>query len=216
MNRIILALDEVIQRDKIMQIQEYIYAVKIGYPLLLQLGVGGVNELLSGVKVKRILDLKLADIGNTMIKIVSKIPGDGVIAHAFIGVEGALDELKRFLDSTGEKLYLLLSMSHIGWNDSFYDYLKDVANEIKPYGIVAPATRSGILQKIRHDFPSLEIISPGVGVQGSLPGDALCNGADYEIIGRSIYSSLDPIGKVKEISKLQEERILECKGAKGR
>lgn len=220
MNRIILALDDIIPQTILNKIIERVYGIKIGYPLLLKLGVKGIEELVSEIRKNEneiILDLKLADIDNTMITIVSQLDfAHSFIAHSFIGVEGALDKLKEYLDEKNKRLYLLASMSHKGWNDEFYPYIKDVINHINPYGIVAPATKLHMVKKVREDFPNKVIISPGVGFQGGKFGDALCAGADYEIIGRSIYTSKDPIAVVEEIKKLQEERLNECKRSSSR
>ncbi|WP_420807157.1 orotidine-5'-phosphate decarboxylase [Acidianus manzaensis] len=217
MNKIIFAIDEVLDKSILDNLFEYIYGIKIGYPLLLKIGVNEtINLVHNFIKNDKeiIMDLKLADIDNTMKSIVSQLEfADSYIAHSFIGIEGALDELKKYIDEKNKKLYLLASMSHKGWNDNFYPYIKNVISKIDPYGIVAPATKLQILKTIRKDFPKKIIISPGIGAQGGEFGDALCYGADYEIIGRSIYTSKDPIGKIKEIVKLQEEKINVCKGS---
>jgi len=39
---------------------------------------------------------------------------------------------------------------------------------------------------------NLLILTPGVGAQGGTAGDAINAGADYVIVGRSIYKSDDP------------------------
>lgn len=215
LSRIILALDEIISREILKEILSKLYGIKIGYPLLLKLGINGVKDLVSNAIQERkeiILDLKLADIDNTMIGIVSQLDfADSFIAHSFIGIEGALDKLKAYLDEHGKKLYLLASMSHKGWNDNFYPYIREVIKTLDPYGIVAPATKTNVLKMIRKDFPNKVIISPGVGVQGGRFGEALCHGADYEIIGRSIYNSKDPVSAIEEIIRVQEEKLNECK-----
>ncbi|BDC19633.1 orotidine 5'-phosphate decarboxylase / HUMPS family protein [Acidianus sp. HS-5] len=206
-------MDEEVPIEALVKVSEYLYGIKIGYPLLLRKGVEGVKEILRGIKVDEvIMDLKLADIDNTMISIVKQLNfADSFIAHSFIGIKGALGELKDFLDEERKKLYLLSSMSHKGWNDELYPYIREVIKNLNPYGIVAPATKIEVLRKVRKDFPDKVIISPGVGAQGGKIGDALCNGADYEIIGRIIYTSSDLESTVKEIFKIQEEKINECK-----
>ena len=40
--------------------------------------------------------------------------------------------------------------------------------------------------------PSKKILSPGVGTQGGKASDAIAAGADYAIVGRSIYGAEDP------------------------
>jgi len=36
------------------------------------------------------------------------------------------------------------------------------------------------------------IIAPGIKAQGASPGDAIVNGADYEVVGRAIYNAEEP------------------------
>ncbi|QKQ99557.1 orotidine 5'-phosphate decarboxylase [Metallosphaera tengchongensis] len=214
MRRIILSIDEPISKEKLVEMEDGLAAVKVGWPLILSIGVDGVNKLLTGLGLKKIFDLKLADIDNTMNLIVEKLKpmADAFIAHSFIGVRGSLGSL----NLQGRELYLVLSMSHPGWNESFYPYLREVAMEVNPEGLVAPATRPSVIRKVREDFPTKVVISPGVGAQGAEPGDAICSGADYEIMGRAIYLSERPVEKLREITKKMEDRLYECKRAKDR
>ena len=54
-------------------------------------------------------------------------------------------------------------------------------------GVIAPATRPERIRTIRKIIGDLLILSPGVGVQGGSASAAISNGADYVIVGRSIY-----------------------------
>ncbi len=213
MNRIILALDEPLDYKILKEISLQTAGIKIGWPLILEQGLDRIKTILKNIDNNIIFDLKLADIDSTMIKIVNHLEnlGDSFIVHAFVGYDESIRELKEYLDKENKKIYLVSSMSHKGWNDNFYPYLKEVIKMTNPYGLVAPATRPKIVKIVRKDFPEKIIISPGVGAQGSKIGDAICNGADYEIIGRSIYNSKDPIGSILEFQKTQEERLNECK-----
>ncbi|MCL4341604.1 MAG: orotidine 5'-phosphate decarboxylase, partial [Candidatus Thermoplasmatota archaeon] len=47
----------------------------------------------------------------------------------------------------------------------------------------------------------LMIVSPGIGAQGGNPADAIRNGSDYIIAGRSIYNSEDPLGEIRRINR---------------
>ncbi len=55
------------------------------------------------------------------------------------------------------------------------------------------------------------ILTPGIGAQGAQPGDAIKNGADYEIVGRAIYTSDNPQKSAEEIRKKINERKEEAK-----
>jgi orotidine-5'-phosphate decarboxylase len=218
LNRIILALDEPLEYEVLKEVSFHAAGIKIGWPLILEQGLDGIKNTLKNLDNNIIFDLKLADIDSTMIKIVSRLKnlGDSFIVHAFVGYNESIRELKDYLDKENKKMYLVSSMSHKGWNDDFYSYIKEVIKMSNPYGLVAPATRPKVLQMVKNDFPEKIIISPGIGVQGAKVGDAICNGADYEIIGRSIYNSKDPITTILEFQKIQEERLNDCKGTKAR
>jgi orotidine-5'-phosphate decarboxylase (EC 4.1.1.23) len=213
LSKTILALDKVLPIKTLKGIRDYIPKVKFSYITLLDGGLEYLKEVYKLGWEEMIFDLKLADIDSTMVGIVSRLTSfsDSFISHSFIGFEGALDTLSSFLSKEGKGLYLVLSMSHKGWNDSFYPYLKDIARHVNPKGFVVGATKPEMIKVVRNDFPEKLIISPGVGVQGALFGDALCNGADYEIVGRSIYSSTDPVKTTRELVAKQEVRVNECK-----
>jgi orotidine-5'-phosphate decarboxylase len=218
LSRLIFSLDEVVDKEVLVSFSPRVAYVKVGWPFILKAGMEGVRDASRVFEGRLIFDLKLADIASTMSKVVSSLTpyGEGFIAHAFVGYEEALDEVKELLEREGRKLFLVTSMSHRGWNDSFYPYLREVIHKASPFGLVAPATRLEVLKRIRQDFPDKVIVSPGVGAQGARPGDALCAGADYEIVGRSIYASPDPLKSLLEVERAQGERLNECKGAEDR
>ena len=54
-----------------------------------------------------------------------------------------------------------------------------------------------MIRKIAID---LSIISPGVGAQGGSVGGTIRAGADYVIVGRSIYQPDDPAAGAKQIA----------------
>ncbi|MEM0362770.1 MAG: orotidine 5'-phosphate decarboxylase / HUMPS family protein [Sulfolobaceae archaeon] len=218
-SRIILALDKYIDSDLLSKLGNELYGLKIGLPLILDLGINKVRDTISNVKVEEIIaDLKLADIGYIMNSIVEKLSfANSFIAHSFIGIKGSLDELKRYLDSTGKGLYLVASMSHEGWNDSFTPYIKQVISSIEPKGVVIGATKPVLISDFRREFGNkIVIISPGVGVQGADYGSAICAGADYEIIGRSIYDSKDPLHALIKINQIIKDKVISCKGGVSR
>ncbi|MEM4933105.1 MAG: orotidine 5'-phosphate decarboxylase / HUMPS family protein, partial [Desulfurococcaceae archaeon] len=160
-----------------------------------------------------------ADIGHIMSMIVNKLAENGfdsVIAHGFVGVKGALSELKSTCDRLGLKLILVVSMSHPGSMEYIDRHLNELVNnaiELNVHGVVAPATRPSIIRKVREMIgEKIKIYSPGIGVQGAEPGDALCAGADYEIIGRAITNSSNPYEAAIMIKNKQDNRVRSCRG----
>ena len=85
--------------------------------------------------------------------------------------------------------------------------LAQMAVESGAAGVVAPATRPERLKEIRNIIGDLTIISPGVGVQGGSASDAIRAGADYVIVGRSIYGSEHPEVEAKKIA----DEIKKCR-----
>ena len=59
-------------------------------------------------------------------------------------------------------------------------------------GVIAPATRPDRVEHIRGLVGELKILSPGVGAQGGSAAQAIRAGADYVIVGRSIYNAENP------------------------
>jgi orotidine-5'-phosphate decarboxylase len=59
-------------------------------------------------------------------------------------------------------------------------------------GIIAPATRPDRLKEIKQRANGLKILSPGVGAQGGDAKKAIDAGADFIIVGRSVYNAKSP------------------------
>ncbi|MDM7912912.1 MAG: orotidine 5'-phosphate decarboxylase / HUMPS family protein, partial [Methanotrichaceae archaeon] len=72
------------------------------------------------------------------------------------------------------------------------EQLARLAVESGATGVVAPATRPERIKLIRSVIGEKIIISPGAGAQGGSARDALLAGADYIILGRSVYEAADP------------------------
>jgi len=188
------------------RICSWVAGFKVGLPFVLAYGVSGLKALRGSCEGMVIADFKLADVEHVMVATVSHIAGyvDGVIAHAFTGAQGALEGLKRYLDGLGLKLVLVASMSHPGSLeviDVNLDRILWVASRVKPWGLVAPATRPQVISYIKSKAPWAKILAPGVGPQGAKPGEALKAGADYEIVGRLITRAPDPVKALEDIMK---------------
>ncbi|NJE04450.1 orotidine-5'-phosphate decarboxylase [Thermococcus sp. MV11] len=196
MKRLILALD-VYERERALEIAEctadYLWAVKVNWPLIIGSGLGIITELRQVTGLPVIADLKLADIPNTNRLIAKRVfdaGADYIIAHGFVG----RDSLNAIME-LGETI-IVVEMSHPGAEEFIQpatDKLIELANELEPFGVIAPATRPERVAYIRSKLkPGIKILTPGVGAQGGKAGKVLTAGADYVIVGRSIYASENP------------------------
>lgn len=195
-SRIILAIDETDVQKAIHVVNEVcdiVDAIKINWPLILSAGPEIITTL--SEKTNVICDFKIADIPNTDRLIVEqsvKRGASGVIVHAFTGT----DSLKECVCAAkGNDVFVVTEMSHPGGKEFTAQHSEKFASmavECGASGIIAPATRPERIKKIREVAGDLLILSPGVGAQGGSATDAIVNGADYIIVGRSIYNSPTP------------------------
>ncbi len=196
MSRLILALD-VYERSRALKIaretRDFLWGIKINWPLILGSGIGIIRELKEKTDLPIIADLKLADIPNTHRLIAKKVFEEGanyIITHGFVG----RDSVKAVME-LGETI-LVVEMSHPGAEEFIQpaaDRLIDLANDLMPFGVIAPATRPERVRYIREKLSrEIRILTPGVGAQGGRAKEALKAGADYIIVGRSIYSAENP------------------------
>jgi orotidine-5'-phosphate decarboxylase len=203
-SRIIVALDvmdPVVARDIAKKVSNEVFALKIGWPLMLSANADIINDLSRYAKI--ICDLKVADIPFTNKLITERIKENGawgIIAHAFLGK----DSLEAVVQAAGEmKVFSLVAMSHPGSSYFLDKRLKELARislECNVYGVVAPGNKPAMLKKTRKLVDGLKIISPGIGTQGGDAQTAIKNGADYLIAGRSIINAEDPREEVRKIN----------------
>lgn len=170
------------------------FVIKIGRPLEMQAGVKIMAKIkeISGLPV--IYDGKIADIPYISRRIAENAfdaGADAVIVHAFVG-----SDVLRAVKETGKgDVIAVVDMTHEGSNE----FLRRVSSEmisavldVGVDGVVIPATDP---QRLRHFASMIDnayIISPGIKTQGASVGDAILNGADYEIVGRAIYAAENP------------------------
>lgn len=195
-SRIILALDETNVKKALNIVDnvcDLVDAVKINWPLILSAG----PEIITTISQKAdvICDFKIADIPNTDRLIIEQSierGASGVIVHAFTGTD-SLQECVRA--AAGKDVFVVTEMSHPGGQEFTAQHSEKFASmavECGATGLIAPATRPERIKKIRDVAGDLLILSPGVGTQGGSASDALVNGADYIIVGRTIYKNENP------------------------
>ncbi len=203
MSRLILALD-VYSRERAMEIArqtaDYLWAIKVNWPLILGSGLEVISKLKEETGLPVIADLKLADIPDTNRLIARKVfeaGADYIITHGFTG----RDSVKAVMGLG--KIIIVVEMSHPGAKEFIQpvtDRLIEMTNELRPFGVIAPATRPERVAYIRSKLkPGIKVITPGVGAQGGKVGAVLKAGADYIIVGRAIYRSDNPRESARRI-----------------
>lgn len=187
-------------------------AIKIGYPLVLGAGLSIVSKLTKYAPV--IADFKVADIPNTdrlICEHVFKAGCAAVIVQGFTGPD-SLAECVETANGFSGKVFVVSEMSHPGGDHFFNDCVsKEIAGLAKKtgaFGIVAPATRPDRVKELRAVIGNgLKIISPGVGSQGGGAAETIKAGADWVIVGRSIYNSKNPRAEAEKI-KTEIEKLI--------
>lgn len=224
--RTVLALDleatrpfTLIEQSKrlIREVSDQICAVKINRQLILALGLtDGVDLIVDfahSLSLPTIMDAKLNDVAHTnaaMTRAYFKCGFDAIIASPIAGWEGGLDSVFELANTAGKSIILLVHMSNPGAEKlysftisdgkSLFERFAEMAVHWKAHGVVVGATKPDVISRVRHIIgDGVPIYSPGVGAQGGDGRRAIEAGANYIIVGRSIYSSTDPAKAAREI-----------------
>lgn len=212
-SRLILAMD-VKDKERAVEIAEatsdFVYSIKVNYPIVLSCGLEIIGEL---SKIRPVIaDFKVADVPHISAEIARLAFGSGakaVIAHGFTGS----DSIEAILKEAGSEneVYVVTELSSQGGKEFLMKHAIEIAFMAKKlgcHGIVAPATRPERIRELKEAARGLRVISPGVGVQGGKASDAIRAGADYVIVGRSIYAAENPRKAAEELHR-EIERVLE-------
>ncbi len=203
--RLVAALDLVDEGkalDLAREIQDEVFAYKVNWPLVLHSSPDIIRKLSNIGNV--ICDFKVADIPNTDRLITERVRELGayaIITHTITGTD-SLEAVKRAAGSM--KVIAVISMSHPGGSEFINPVgkrLLELALEKDVYGIVVPGNDPVTIARLRKESGNLKLFAPGIGAQGGDPSGAISAGADYLIVGRSIYESPDPVSTVKGINK---------------
>ena len=184
--------------------------IKIGIPTVLTLGEGGVYRLINEYDwgFFFIADFKIADvehINRAIVRHIADLGFDGLIAHSIIGYEGGLKAIVDEAREYGLGVLALVAMTHKGAGEllnKLFEESLEVALKSGVDGFILPASKPEYIKYVRSIAEDKIIMSPGVGFQGASFGSAVDAGADFEIIGRSIYMTEDPRKAAEEIRRV--------------
>ena len=220
---IIVALDAKSQYDALTitdQLDPSLCRVKVGKELFTHAGPS-VVKVLQDKGFEVFLDLKFHDIPNTTAQAVCAAADLGVWmvnVHASGGrkmMETCVERLKAGNYPT--QLIAVTVLTSMGRED-----LKDIGLDIEPFeqvrrlaqlteqsgldGIVCSAQEAKMLREVLS--PEFSLVTPGIRPVGSnaddqkricTPKQALADGSDYLVIGRSITQAVDPLAKLQLI-----------------
>ena len=181
--------------NTIQKISPYIEAIKLGNVVLYKYGWSIIKEIKGITGCPIIADLKLMDIPEIAQRITISAMNAGADGIMVCGITGS-DTIFSCRTFTKDKmLFIFTEFTHDTGliSNKMADEYIDLSLEFKCDGIQVPGTKPNRISEIRRKVGnSLIIISCGVGAQGPLYGSAIAAGADYEIIGRTIYNSERP------------------------
>jgi orotidine-5'-phosphate decarboxylase len=218
-NPLIVALDVDSADDArglVARIGPHVDFYKVGLELYTAAGTDMARELIdSGKRV--FLDLKLYDIGETVKRTVAVVARTGV--H-FLSVHSAGQVMRAAIQGRGESPLKLLAVSvltsfdqrdvaALGYSCTLSQLVEvrvRQAVEAGMDGIIGSPLDARSIRALAG--PGVILVTPGVrsatAARGdqkrvATPAEAICNGADYVVIGRQITRSPDPAGAVRQI-----------------
>ena len=205
---------KIFAKNSINMLKEYICAVKINFHLILPLDlyseVKEVTDLAHSYNLQTIADVKLNDVGNTNRIALSHLWSGGFDAatvSSFVGFDGLREAISHAHENKNGVIALVY-MSHKSAHDTYglkiedpksgktmqmYELFLNWVEELHADGIIVGATVPKIIKQCSERVKNKVLIfSPGVGWQGGDAQQALGNGSDYLIVGRSILQSKEP------------------------
>jgi len=190
---------------------QFFSAIKIGNIYLYKYGIEVVKKIKEEFKipVPVICDFKLMDIPDVAEEIMRIGVDNGVDGAMIWGLAGEETIARCIYSFQDMMVFLLTEYTHADViSEEIGNATAEMAIEHGAYGIQAPATRPERIAHLRRRIgKEMKIISCGVGYQKTPYGMAVKNGADFEIIGRSIYKSQNPVAEAEKAYLAIQEAI---------
>ncbi len=191
--------------------------LKLGMQLLYKEGFDFIKKLKDqGHNI--FIDLKVHDIPNTAMNAVKSIvtyQPDFITIHALNGFE-AMKAMQSSVEGTDSKLLAVTILTSMGQNDieaininvpvkEEVDTLLKLASEANIWGAVSSAQESPMVKKhgMQSITPGIRLKTDGKQDQKRIltPYEAIKNGSDFIVVGRTITQSSDPLTTYEEIER---------------
>ncbi len=202
--------------DLVSSMRGIVVGFKIGTPFLLGKGLRAVRNLIeSSPGTYFLADVKLADTAQVMEYVVELLRDSGfggLVVNGFIGYEGALERVAKKCESSSLELFVQVSFDHPAAYiiDSRYPDVKIAIQKTDPSGLVVPASKTTIIRDLRETFGNRYVIlSPGIFAAGAGPGEALCYGADAEVVGNRVVLAPSPREALGSVARSQARYLSE-------
>lgn len=204
-SRLIVALD-IYDGERALQLakslESEVFAFKVNWPIILGNGSGIIGKLSKYSNV--LCDFKIADIPNTNRLITRKAREEGswgIISHIFNG----RDSFSAVVEEAGSemKVFSVATMSHPGFADFMkpqFRKMVEVSISLGAAGIIVPGNNYNMIGEVRKLAGDKLLVATGIGAQNGRADLSVNAGADYVIVGRSIYESPDPLRSAKDIN----------------
>lgn len=184
-------------------IHHEIKVLKLGNALLYRYGFKLLDSLKNRyAELPVIIDIKLCDVAHIASRVAKDFAerGADVVVVAAICGPVVIKEIVKAVPSSCE-IWVFSEFTHdSGYiNSRTADESIIAALESGAKGVQAPGTRTHRVEEIREDVgENIAIMACGIGAQGARFGSAIKAGANFEIIGRSIYGQFSPLDPVRE------------------
>ena len=221
-SRIILANDYDSTNKKIISqtiqniktLHKFLCGIKLNFHVLLPLGkkeIIRINKTAHQYGLQTIADIKLNDIGNTnhiTSKTLWDFGFDAIIINPIMGPKA----IRKIVTEAHKRDKGVIALCHMSAPEAKASYEINVklsknskpkplyqlflkwAISNKADGIIVGATFPKIINDCKKIAgKKLDIYSPGIGTQGGNAKEAIVNGSDFLIVGRTILDSKDPV-----------------------
>jgi len=206
--------------QNIKTLHKFLCGIKLNFHMLLPLGkkeIIRINKTAHQYGLQTIADIKLNDIGNTNLVTTKTLWDFGFEAVIVNPIMGQLN-LKKIITSAHRCNKGVITLCHMSAPEakmsydmnvklsknsktkSLYQLFLNWSISNKADGIIVGATFPKIISDCKKIIgKKLDIYSPGIGTQGGDAKQAIGNGSDFLIVGRTILNSKDPVYTAKQL-----------------